>query len=71
MEKFNGDFSKRLPKEVGKDIRGNGKRVGQSESIKGSCWSGYEKDGKCYLSLDDDYECFWEVSRQDLEDYCL
>lgn len=71
MEKFTGDFSKRLSKEEGLDIKHNGKRVGESESVKGSYWSGYEKDGKCYISLDDDDACFWEVSRQDLTDYCL
>lgn len=71
IDSFTGNFKKRLPEEIGKDIRYNGKRVGESESVKDSYWSGYEKDGKYYISLNDSYEHFWEVSHEDLEDYCL
>jgi hypothetical protein len=71
MEKFNADWNKRLPKEIGKDIRDNGKRLGESEHVKDCYWSGYEKDGKYYVSLNDDYGSFWETSYDDMADYCF
>lgn len=71
MEKFNADWNKRIPKEIGKDVRDNGKRLGEGGHQKDCYWSGYEKDGKYYISLNDDYESFWETSYEDMADYCL
>jgi hypothetical protein len=69
MDKFDADHSKKLSSEISKDIRDNGKRLGEGGHVKDCYWAGYEKDGKYYISLND--ETFWETSYQDMVDYCL
>ncbi len=71
MKNFDADWNKRLSKEIGRDIRDNGKRLGESGHEKGCYWAGYEKDGRYYISLNDDYAAFWETSYFDMADYCL
>lgn len=69
-EKFEADHKTRLPEATGNYILAQGKRIGESERVKGSCWAGYLCEGKYYLSLDDDAETFWEVSEAIVKEYC-
>lgn len=71
MSKFNAEQNKRLPKEIGTDVINNGKRLGEGGHEKDCYWSGYEKDGKHYITLNDDNESVWETSYEDMVDYCL
>jgi len=71
MEKFIGDWNKRLPKEIGKDVIDNGKRLGEGSHEKDCYWSGYEKKGKYFISLNDDSSAVWESSFEDMESHCL
>jgi hypothetical protein len=71
MEKFTGDWSKRLPKEEGTNIIDNAKRLGEGTHEKDCYWSGYEKDGRYFIALNDDNECVWESSFEDMESHCL
>lgn len=70
MEKFNADWNKRLPKEIAKDIVKNGVRLGEGGKQKDCYWSGYRKDEKYYISLNDDIDCFWESSVEDMLLHC-
>ena len=71
MKKFNADWNERIPKENGRDIIDNGKKLGESEYQKDCYWAGYEKDDRYYISLNDDMESVWETSYEDMSDYCL
>lgn len=71
MEKFNADWDKRLPKEIGRDVINNGKRLGDGCHVKDSYWAGYEKDGRYYISLNDEEDTVWETSYEDMEMHCL
>ena len=71
MEKFNADWSKRLPKEMGKDIIDNGERLGEGCHQKDCYWSGYKKDDKFFITLNDDRDAVWESSFEDMEIHCL
>jgi hypothetical protein len=71
MEKFTGDWSKRLSKKIGKDVIDNGERLGEGGHEKDCYWSGYKQDDKYYISLNDDSEAVWESSFEDMESHCL
>lgn len=65
------DYKERLPKEEGKIIIDSGKRLGESEHMKDTYWSGYEHNGKYYITLNDDNETVWEASYDVMEKHCL
>lgn len=67
--KFMGDWNLRLPEETGKTIIDTAKRLGEGESNKGCYWSGYELDGKYYITLNDAANSVWLVTYQDIIDY--
>ena len=67
MDKFTGDYHKRLPKEIGKDIIDNGERLGEGGHVKDCYWSGYQKDDKYYISLNDEPTAVWEASYEDMK----
>lgn len=70
MENFTGDFSERLPFNVGFEIINKGKRIGEGTHQSDCYWSGYEYEGKYYISLNDYEESVWETSKDNIIKYC-
>lgn len=71
MKKFTANWEERLPVEIGIDVINNGVNLGCGGHDSGCYWSGYEKDGKYYISLCDYSDSVWETSYEDMELYCL
>ena len=69
IEKFNGDWKKRLSKEEGKNIIHNGERLGESESDKDTYWSVYKLNEQYYITLNDEPDTVWLVSEEDAIKY--
>lgn len=71
IEKFTADWNKRLPAEEGKEIIEKGLRHGASSYQKDCYWSGYEKNGQYYISLNDQTHAVWLASYEDMKSHCI
>jgi len=65
MEKFNANQNERLSEENGRIIINTADRLGESNYEKGCYWSVYTKFGKYYITLQDENNNVWEVSKED------
>lgn len=66
---FNANQNERLSEEEGRIIINTANRLGESKEEKGCYWSVYEKLGIFYISLQDENENVWEVSKEDADLY--
>ena len=55
--------------KIAKNIIDYGKDIGESEYVKDSNWVAYEYKGLYYVSLNDDYEYVWEISKEQIKEY--
>lgn len=68
--KFSARDEDRIPVEVGKNVVENGKRLGEGGHNKDCFWSGYELDGKFYITLNDNPGSVWEADENVTRYYC-
>jgi hypothetical protein len=66
---FNANQNERISEEDGRIIINTANRLGESTEEKGCYWSVYERDGKYYITLQDENENVWEVSKEDADTY--
>lgn len=66
---FNANQNERLSEEDGRIIINTADRLGESKEEEGCYWSVYERDGQYYITLQDENENVWEVSKEDADAY--
>lgn len=69
IEKFTGDWKKKLPEEEGREIIKNANLIGKSDPVKDCYWSIWQLDDQYYISLNDGMYSVWRVSKEDAELY--
>jgi hypothetical protein len=70
MTKTFANWKHRIPEDLAKKVKKDGKSIGQGTFVKDCYWKGYEFEGRYFIGLCW-YDDMWETDKETMELHCL